>query len=392
MLPSFINIKDFDYNLPEDKIAQFPLEPRDSSKLLKYEHQKISHHTFSEIANLLPSNSLLVFNQTRVIQARINIYKKSGAKLEILLLEPIYPSSNIFNTMIATHEVHWECMIGNKKKWKQHEEITWENISFSWVDREKNIISIKWDDERTFAEVISEIGKMPIPPYLKREAVEKDKEVYQTVYAQYDGSIAAPTAGLHFTDKVFNALKQKGIKKEFITLHVGAGTFKPVSKENALEHEMHAEKMFFTKENILHLIQNDGAIIPVGTTSMRSLESLYWFGIGLLKNELSNFNISQYFPYQHKSAIPVKEALSAILEYMNKKQLDNIEGITSIYIVPGYRFKICNGIITNFHQPCSTLLLLISALIGDNWKKVYKEALDNNYRFLSYGDSSLLLP
>ncbi len=391
MLPAQIHIQDFDYLLPEEKIALFPLEPRDSSKLLKYEQQKITHHTFTDISELLPANSLLVFNQTRVIQARLNIYKESGAAIEILLLEPVYPSAAVLLTMGATKEVQWQCMIGNKKRWKEQEEINWNNILFSWIDREKNIVSIKWNDARVFAELLSDIGNMPIPPYLNREAVEKDKEVYQTVYAQNDGSVAAPTAGLHFTENVLQNLEQKNIKKEFITLHVGAGTFKPVSTDNALEHEMHAEKMFFTKENILHLLQHEGPIIPVGTTSMRSLESLYWFGVGLLQNRLTAFTIPQYFPYEQESNFTLKEALQAIIQYMESKQLESIEGITSIYIVPGYRFRICRGIITNFHQPRSTLLLLISALIGDNWKKVYQEALHNNYRFLSYGDSSLLL-
>lgn len=392
MLPAQIHIQDFDYLLPEEKIALFPLEPRDSSKLLKYEQQKIAHHTFTDISELLPANSLLVFNQTRVIQARLNIFKESSAAIEILLLEPVYPSAAVLLTMGATKEVQWQCMIGNKKRWKEQEEINWNNILFSWIDREKNIVSIKWNDARVFAELLSDIGNMPIPPYLNREAVEKDKEVYQTVYAQNDGSVAAPTAGLHFTENVLQNLEQKNIKKEFITLHVGAGTFKPVSTDNALKHEMHAEKMFFTKENILHLLQHEGPIIPVGTTSMRSLESLYWFGVGLLQNRLAAFTIPQYFPYEQESNFTLKEALQAIIQYMESKQLESIEGITSIYIVPGYRFRICKGIITNFHQPRSTLLLLISALIGDNWKKVYQEALHNNYRFLSYGDSSLLLP
>jgi S-adenosylmethionine:tRNA ribosyltransferase-isomerase len=392
MLPAQINIQNYDYKLPDKQIALFPVEPRDSSKLLKYECGKITHHHFTDISELLPSNSLLVFNQTRVIQARLNIFKESGASVEILLLEPVYPSKVIPLTMGANNEVHWQCMVGNKKRWKNQETITWNNISFLWVDRDKNIVSIKWNDKCTFAELIAEIGNMPIPPYLNREAIEKDKEVYQTIYAQQDGSVAAPTAGLHFTENVFRKLHEKNIKNEFITLHVGAGTFKPVATDNALEHEMHAEKMFFTKENIIQLMQHNGPIIPVGTTSMRSLESIYWFGVGLLQNCLTEFNISQYFSYQVEANIQLNIALQAVINYMEGKQVESIEGTTSIYIVPGYRFKICKGIITNFHQPRSTLLLLISALIGDNWKKVYKNALDNDYRFLSYGDSSLLLP
>lgn len=392
MLLSEIHMQDFDYPLPDEKIALFPVEPRDLSKLLKFEHSKISHHHFTDISNLLPDKSLLVFNQTRVIQARLNIFKKSGAAIEILLLEPVYPSSVLLITMRASKEVHWKCMVGNKKRWKNHEEINWNNITFSWINREKNIVSIKWKDDRIFAELLSDIGNMPIPPYLNRKALEKDKELYQTVYAQHDGSVAAPTAGLHFTENILQQLEEKNIQKEFITLHVGAGTFKPVSTNNALEHEMHAEKMFFTKENILHLLQHNGPVISVGTTSMRSLESLYWFGVGLLDKRLNNFNIPQYFPYQNKSDYSLQQSLQAILKYMESKQLESIEGITSLYIVPGYRFRISKGIITNFHQPRSTLLLLISALIGDSWKKVYKEALNMNYRFLSYGDSSLLLP
>lgn len=392
MLPNEINIKDFDYNLPDERIAKFPVEPRDASKLLKFEHQLITHHTFSDIPELLPAYSLLVFNQTRVIQARLNIQKESGAAVEILLLEPVFPSDAVIFAMGANNEVHWQCMIGNKKRWKENENIQWNNILFSWIDREKNIISIKWNDNRVFAELLAEIGNMPIPPYLNREAVEKDKEVYQTVYAKHDGSVAAPTAGLHFTENVLQKLEQKNIKKEFITLHVGAGTFKPVCTDNALEHEMHAEKMFFTQQNIHHLMQHKGPIIPVGTTSMRSLESLYWFGAGLLQNRLSTFNIPQYFPYEKECNISLHESLTTVIQYMEKNQLESIEGVTSIYIIPGYTFKVCKGIITNFHQPRSTLLLLISALIGNSWKTVYEEALQKNYRFLSYGDSSLLLP
>jgi S-adenosylmethionine:tRNA ribosyltransferase-isomerase len=294
--------------------------------------------------------------------------------------------------MGVSGKVHWKAMIGNKKRWKTEDMIEWNGISFSWVDREKDIISIEWKDSRLFAELLAEIGNMPIPPYIKRSANEKDREVYQTVYANEEGSVAAPTAGLHFTDEVLCQLDHKGFKKEFITLHVGAGTFKPVSAENALEHEMHAEKMFFSRQNIVNIMQHQGPIIPVGTTAMRSLESLYWFGVGLLEGKLDEFNINQYFPYEQEAGFAKGASLAAVLEYMDSQQLENLEGSTSIYIVPGYRFRICNGIITNFHQPKSTLLLLISALIGESWKTVYKVAMERAYRFLSFGDSSLLLP
>jgi S-adenosylmethionine:tRNA ribosyltransferase-isomerase len=391
MLPKEIHINDFDYPLPEERIALFPVEPRDSSKLLRLEGDIISHHLFKDLPELLPQNTLLIFNQTRVIQARLKITKPTGAQIEIFLLEPVYPSTGVMQTMGATKQVHWHCMIGNKKRWKAEEVIHFQSIDFSWVDREKDLVCLTWNDNRVFAEVLAEVGNMPIPPYIKREAVEKDKEVYQTIYATYEGSVAAPTAGLHFTENVLNDLEKQGIKKEFITLHVGAGTFKPVSTENALEHEMHAEKMFFSRDNIVHLMQHEGPIIPVGTTSMRSLESLYWFGAGLIQQRLSSFSIPQYFPYEQVCEISLQESLQQVLNYMDQHRLENLEGVTSIYIVPGYEFKVCSGIITNFHQPKSTLLLLISALIREQWKTVYNEALQKNYRFLSYGDSSLLL-
>ena len=392
MLPEKINIEQYQYNLPEEKIALHPLEPRDSSKLLKYENGAISHHTFSDIPDLLPENAMLVFNQTRVIQARLFLTKDSGAAIEVLILEPLMPSQDVLLTMGAPGSVTWECMVGNKKRWKEGEVIVMQDIEFSWANREQNQVRISWTDARVFAELLSDIGKMPIPPYIKRESTQKDKEVYQTVYAQNDGSVAAPTAGLHFTDRVIKQLLAKSVRTEFITLHVGAGTFKPVTSENALDHEMHAEKVFFTKLNVEHILNQNGPIIPVGTTSMRSLESLYWFGVGLLQKRLTAFVIPQYFPYAQEVEIPIHEAMQAVLDYMEANHLESIQGTTSIYIVPGYTFRVCRGIITNFHQPGSTLLLLISALIGNQWKDVYREALENDYRFLSFGDSSLLLP
>lgn len=391
MLPNKIHIQDFDYPLPDERIAKFPIEPRDASKLLRLEGTVITHHTFRDIPKLLPKNSMLVFNQTRVIQARLKISKANGAQIEVFLLEPLFPSPTVIKTMEATKNVYWKCMVGNKKRWKADEVIKYQGLEFTWANRELDIVSIGWDDNRIFAEVLTEVGKIPLPPYIKREAEEKDKDTYQTVYAMYEGSVAAPTAGLHFTENILKQLEKQGIKKEFITLHVGAGTFKPVSTLNALEHEMHAEKIFFTRENIVHLMQHQGPIIPVGTTSMRSLESLYWFGAGIMQKKLHKFSILQYFPYENSCNISLQESLETVLKYMESNSMEHLEGITSIYIVPGYQFRVCQGIITNFHQPKSTLLLLISALIGKQWKNVYNEALQNNYRFLSYGDSSLLL-
>lgn len=392
MLPKQIDIKAFHYDLPEDRIASFPAEPRDTSKLLKLEKGIISHHIFRDIADLLPKESMLVFNQTRVIQARLFLTKETGTRIEVLLLEPIFPSTEVVLTMGAQNSVVWECMIGNKKRWKEGEIIAFNGVEFSWADRSRNHVRISWSDSRVFAELLSELGKMPIPPYIKRESIEKDKEIYQTVYARNDGSVAAPTAGLHFTEYVLDQLHKKEIETEFITLHVGAGTFKPVSTENALEHEMHSEKMFFTKDNLINLMKHKGKIIPVGTTSMRSLESLYWFGAGLHYGKLNNFHIPQYFPYEFDSALGFQDSIKEVLNYMSKNNLDNLQGLTSIYIVPGYQFRVCEGIITNFHQPASTLMLLVSALIGEQWREVYAAALENNYRFLSFGDSSLLLP
>lgn len=391
MLPEEIKISEFDYELPDERIALYPVEPRDSSKLLILQGEKIGHHHFNKLPAMLPEGSMLVFNQTKVIEARLKIQKESGAQIEIFLLEPRFPFSSVIRTMGVSGSVHWKCMVGNKKRWKVDDVIRFKGINFSWIDREEDIICIEWADSRLFAELLAEIGNMPIPPYIKRSATEKDREVYQTVYANEEGSVAAPTAGLHFTDNVLNELENKGFAKEFITLHVGAGTFKPVSAENALEHEMHAEKMFFSRQNIINIMQHKGPIIPVGTTAMRSLESLYWFGVGLLQKRISEFGISQYFPYEHDADFAKEASLEAVLEYMDIHRLENLEGSTAIYIVPGYRFRICKGIITNFHQPKSTLLLLISALIGDRWKQVYKEAMENDYRFLSFGDSSLLL-
>lgn len=392
MLPKEIDIREYNYELPEDRIALFPIEPRDASKLLKYEQGSVSHYAFRDITDLLPPKSLLIFNQTRVIQARLFLQKGTGASIELLLLEPIEPSAEVLLTMGAQNTVVWHCMVGNKKRWKEGEQLSNQGVEFSWSNRENNLVRISWTDGRVFAQILSELGSMPIPPYIKRASVEKDKEVYQTVYAQNDGSVAAPTAGLHFTEEVLLKLGDAGIQKDFITLHVGAGTFKPVSAENALEHEMHAEKMFFTKQNILNLKNHKGPIIPVGTTSMRSLESLYWFGAGLISKKLSEFNIPQYFPYENDKDISLSDALEAVHKYLEKNKLEELQGVTSIYIVPGYKFRVCSGIITNFHQPSSTLLLLISALIGEDWKTIYQEALDRDYRFLSFGDSSLLLP
>lgn len=400
---SEINIDDFSYDLPEDRIAKYPVEIRDHSKLLFSNKGEISHHIFSDLSNLLPSNTFLVFNNTRVIPARLYFFRESGAQIEVFLLNPIFPSGVISETMEAKNCVIWECTIGNKKKWKSKEtlnntidvdgiELT---ITISWADYDFNFVKFEWHGNASFAGILNSFGSIPLPPYLNREAEISDIVDYQTIYSENDGAVAAPTAGLHFTDRVFKALEEKKIQKSFITLHVGAGTFMPVKVKNALEHPMHGEQMAFTQKFIIELLKNSSNVIPIGTTSMRSLESLYWFGVKLIlnKGEDTIFFIEKLFPYTIVKDISLTDSLNAVIMHMQKNNLLELVGNTEIMIFPSYIFRICKGIVTNFHQPNSTLLLLVAALIGEQkWKEIYNEALNNNYRFLSFGDSSLLIP
>ncbi len=399
-----IKIQDYQYDLADDRIAKYPVSPRDSSKLLVYKNGKIDHSTFSSLADHLPKDAQLVFNNTKVIPARLFFRKQTGALIEIFLLDPVLPSNVISQVMESTRESTWKCMIGNKKKWKGEvlelllsgENNLEINVKATLEDRESNLVAFKWTGAVSFAELVKIFGQIPLPPYLNRETEEQDLDSYQTIYSEHDGAVAAPTAGLHFTEETFVSLSKAKIDHSFITLHVGAGTFQPVKTENALEHHMHSEQIVFSKSFIQKLLESKGPTIPVGTTSMRSLESLYWFGQKLLKtdNEQLTFKIEKLDPYQDESEdLPSKKAsLEAILDYMSSKQIDELVGDTEIYIFPSYSFRICDGIITNFHQPKSTLLLLISALVGEKWREVYDFARDNDYRFLSYGDSSLLLP
>ncbi len=390
-----IHISEYDYPLRDEQIAKYPLEKRSASKLLYYKNGQIEHKMFKDLPSLLPKDSLLVFNDTKVIEARLIFKKESGTKIEIFLLNPA-DHSNSTLVLQTKKESVWECMIGNKKRWKQDDILELKNDHFniktSWEDREKNFVKFSFTGEATLSDYVKTFGSLPIPPYLNRPTEKIDLTRYQTSFANAEGSVAAPTASLHFDDEMRTELNAKGIQQRFLTLHVGAGTFKPVSTDNALEHSMHAEYIVFTREMIEDLLKHPGPIIPVGTTSLRSLESLYWLGVGLKNNVLSNFNIEQYFPYQHSNEkISKEESLATILKWMDENQMKTLEGNSSIYIVPGYESKMVNGIVTNFHQPQSTLLLLVSALIGNDWKKVYEIAMENNYRFLSYGDSSLLL-
>lgn len=402
-MKSFSNIKitDFTYDLPEDRIARYPLKNRDESKLLLWQNGIISREYFKKIPAFLPGNSLLVFNNTRVIHARIFFRKKTGAKIEIFCLEPVEPADYQV-AFQQTQKVTWKCMLGNAKKWKEGLLVKFIEIDGKKVEikaskkkQEGNSFEIEfnWTGGFSFAEIVEHAGTLPIPPYLNRETEKSDEETYQTVYAKIDGSVAAPTAGLHFTENVLSQLSEKNIKTKEITLHVGAGTFQPVKSETISGHTMHHEKVIIPKKIIESFLKTDEKIIAVGTTSVRSLESLYWLGLQLEnKNDFRGLpEIKQWEPYETEAAIPVKKALQNLVDYLEKENKDELQFSTQIIIVPGYEFKLIEGMVTNFHQPQSTLLLLISAFLGNDWKKVYDFALKNNFRFLSYGDSNLYL-
>jgi len=394
-----LELSDYTYQLKDEQIAKHPLAKRDQSKLLFYNRGAIKHESFNSIVDLVPANSSLFFNNTKVIPARIYLNKETGAQIEIFLLSPIQPSHIMSIVMEARNFVTWHCIVGNLKKWKS-EKLTRPlsingiqiELVASLVNREAREVKFEWNnDSISFAEIVAHAGQVPLPPYLNRKPIEEDKPRYQTVYSRNEGAVAAPTAGLHFTEEVLKKLSLKGIKKDFLTLHVSAGTFQPIKTENVLEHPMHSEQIIATKDNIKNILDADDNIIAVGTTSMRSLESLFWFGVRLI-NGNEEFSIQKLEPYTGPKTPSKKQAFLAILEWMDKNSLEQLVGKTEIFIVPGYKFKVCNGLITNFHQPGSTLMLLVAALVGNDWKKIYQEALSNNYRFLSYGDSSLLLP
>jgi len=414
-------LSDFQYDLPDERIARFPLEERDQSRLLVYRAGAISHVRFDRIGDFLPERSLLVFNNTKVIPAWLFFQRTSGAVIELFLLQPIEPTPVMQQAMQATGSCTWECLIGNRKRWKPGESLGLGltvngfqlKLTAELVDSANSFVRFSWKPTAVpFAEILQVAGQIPLPPYLNRTATERDRQAYQTVYSKPEGAVAAPTAGLHFTENVLADLRERGFGEEFLTLHVGAGTFRPVKVANALDHAMHGEQVIFTKKNIEVLLENKGRIIPVGTTSLRALESLYWLGAkisgesrrvsGELKNHdspfsIRNFQVGQFEPYQHPDSPTPEVALGAVLKQMSAENLDEITGQTEIMIVPGYQFRLCQGLITNFHQPGSTLILLVAALLGADgvthrWRRVYDEALAQGYRFLSYGDSSLLLP
>ena len=399
-IPSAPDLTQINYRLDESKIAKYPLTKRDESKLLIYQSGDIQDAQFKELPELLEKETALFFNNTKVIPARLFFQKDTGAHIEIFLLNPVSPTHIISLMMEATGKVIWECMIGNFKKWKDDNvltlKLTYEDrvieLKASIADRDLKRIEFSWSDKSlSFAEIVELCGKVPLPPYLNREDEPEDKERYQTVYSKQEGAVAAPTAGLHFTDEVLDKLQAKGIELNYLTLHVSAGTFQPIKAKDAREHNMHSEQVEVNIDTI-ELLTKTKKVVVVGTTSMRTLESLYWFGIRLM-NENEDFSIQKLEAYSHQNALPDrKEVFSFMLNWMKQKKISVISGKTEIFIIPGYQFRVCDGLITNFHQPGSTLMLLVWAFIGDSWKKVYDHALNNDYRFLSYGDSSILLP
>ncbi len=402
--PKHIRISEYNYPLPDERIAKFPLPARDQSKLLIYRHGKVSEDAFTSLPDQLPAGSLMIFNNTKVIQARLHFRKETGALIEVFCLEPIAPNDYVLNFQQTEHAA-WLCMIGNLKKWKDgalHKEMTVKGKEITltatrgechgtshWVD-------FSWNNpDVTFADILEVFGELPIPPYLNRETEESDKETYQTVYSKIKGSVAAPTAGLHFTPRVLDELTEKGVELDELTLHVGAGTFKPVKSEEIEGHEMHTEYISVNRSTIKRLIDHDACAIAVGTTSVRTLESLYHIGVTLANNPNATeeeLHVRQWQPYETNNDVQPVVALQKILGYLDRNGLETLHTSTQIIIAPGYEYKIVKAMVTNFHQPQSTLLLLVSAFVKGNWRSIYDYALSHDFRFLSYGDSSLLIP
>lgn len=399
-----LHITDYDYPLPDERIAKYPLEKRDASKLLFYDDGIISENIFSNLADYIPSGSLMIFNNTRVIHARLLFRKETGAQIEVFCLSPADPEDYAMN-FAAKQYCSWHCMIGNAKRWKDdiltmkiehggNEILTLRAEKIVVTDKDTTV-RFSWDDDRlSFSEILEIAGKLPIPPYLNRPAEMKDDETYQTVYSRIKGSVAAPTAGLHFTDEVMASLRHKGIATADVTLHVGAGTFRPVKSETIGEHEMHTEFISVPKETIKAIYDNKNPLVVVGTTSMRTIESLYYVGTKLAINPVAEpheLSVSQWEPYENfLHDIDARQSLKNILDYLDRNDTDHLISATQIMIAPGFRFHYADALITNFHQPQSTLLLLISAFVGDNWRMIYDYAMKSDFRFLSYGDSSLL--
>ena len=407
-----IRISEFNYPLPDERIAKFPLAERDSSKLLLYRHGEVSHDVFRNLPEYLPKGALMIFNNTKVIQARLHFRKEAtggpkstGALIEIFLLEPAEPSD--YQVMFTQTECcSWYCLVGNLKRWKDDTPVLRNIVHIG--DRTITLearrgpvhgtsyrIDFKWDGGISWAELLEAVGEIPIPPYLNRASQESDKTTYQTVYSKIKGSVAAPTAGLHFTERVLKDLDVHGIDREELTLHVGAGTFRPVKSEEISGHEMHTEFIAVKRSTIEKLIAHGGETIAVGTTSVRTIESLYYIGVYLSTHPDAteeDMHVNQWTPYETTPTMSSVESLQYILDYLDRHHLDVLKTSTQIIIAPGYHYHIVKMMVTNFHQPQSTLLLLVSAFVNGNWKTIYNYALKNDFRFLSYGDSSLLIP
>ncbi len=393
-----ISITEFDYELPDSSIAKHPLVERDHSKLLIYKNGEIKNDYFYNIAQYLLPKSMLILNNTKVVRARLKFRKESGATIEVFLIEPIRPNDYSLS-FSSKGNVVWKCIVGNLKRWKHGDlQMTIPSKGGTLTARQHNRLNegveveFLWDNSSlSFAEIVDRCGIVPIPPYLNRESEDIDSYRYQTIYAEPEGSVAAPTAGLHFTPRVFDCLSKIEIKPDYITLHVGAGTFKPVTSDTIESHEMHTEHFFVGIDLVKKLYNNNESVVCVGTTTLRTMESIYWLGVKVMQGKQNgNFNVSQWEPYELDKHIEAKEAYKALYDYMKVNGIGTLSASTQIIIAPGYEIKTCDALVTNFHQPRSTLLLLVAAAIGNDWKKAYKYALDNSFRFLSYGDSNLL--
>lgn len=393
-----IDINKYNYELPAERIAKYPLKKRDASKLLVYNKGNIEDRVFNELPGLLPPRTSMYFNNTRVLYARLPFQKSTGAHIEIFCLEPHKPADYALN-LTSTNNCQWKCLVGNLKKWKSgslklqgNDEL---GLEATMIEKttEHVVVEFTWRSNKSFAHILEIAGNVPIPPYLNRAAEEEDKSAYQTTYSKVDGSVAAPTAGLHFTPEIFQQLAQMNIPIHEVTLHVSAGTFRPVDHDNVKQHQMHEEYIHVDRETIASLLNNKQPVLAVGTTTVRTLESLYWIGLQIIENAPRSehfFNVEQWEPYEKTAEATTDESLKAILDYMDSLRIDYISGNTRIIIVPGYIHRVVDLLLTNFHQPKSTLLLLLASFVGDNWQKMYNHALNNNYRFLSYGDSCLI--
>lgn len=384
-------LDNFDYLLPEENISVFPMQNRGDSKLLQFKNNSITHHSFKEIETLLPTNSQIFFNDSRVIPARMHFVKETGGVVEIFLLKPF--SHDYQQVFMQTNEVVWHCLIGNRKRWKSGSVFSTVGnlqVTAEWIDKENDHILFKWNTKESFHDVLQKLGEIPLPPYLNRKAESADNETYQTVYAKHEGAVAAPTAGLHFTPEILNKITSKGISLHYATLHVGAGTFMPVTEKLVFNHPMHHE-FFRIDIMMLRALASGKTKIAVGTTTMRIIESIFWIGAKLVNEMSAPFVVAKHEPYlEALQKVPSSVALFAVEKYLVDKNIEYIWANTGIMIVPGYEFRGCDALITNFHQPQSTLIMLVAAFTNNNWLKIYSEALSNNYRFLSYGDSSLL--